>query len=143
MFSSGPQKELLFREEASTIKTIPGIHDFLDQLTRASVSLGVASCGGNGRVHYLLGRLALRDYFEVVITGDQVREGKPDPAIFHKAAADLKAMPQELLVVEDSTSGIQAAKAAGMRCLGIAPLHRAKVLFEAGAYRVLPDFLSA
>jgi beta-phosphoglucomutase len=137
------QKELLFREEASTIKTIPGIHNFLEQLTRASIRLGVASCGGSGRVHHLLGHLALRDYFQVVITGDEVREGKPDPAIFHQTAGELKATPQELLVVEDSISGIQAAKAAGIRCLGIAPSHRVRILREAGAYRVLPDFLSA
>ncbi|MGB8523752.1 MAG: HAD family phosphatase [Candidatus Acidiferrales bacterium] len=142
MLSPSRQKELLFREEASTIKTIPGIQSFLEQLVRASIRLAVASCGGSGRVHHLLGYLALRDYFQVVITGDQVREGKPDPTIFHKAAAELKTMPEEVLVVEDSIAGIQAAKAAGMKCLGIARSHRAQVLLEAGAYHVLPDFLS-
>ncbi len=142
MRSYGRQKELLFREEASTIKTIPGIHNFLEQLTRTPIRMGVASCGGRGRVHHLLGLLALRDYFQVVITGDEVKEGKPDPAIFHKAAAELKAMPEELLVVEDSVSGVQAANAASMKCLGIAPPHREQVLLEAGAYHVLPDFLS-
>ena len=46
-------------------------------------------------------------------------------------------------MVEDSVSGIQAANAAGMKCLGIAPSHREQALLEAGAAHVVPDFLTA
>jgi beta-phosphoglucomutase len=137
----GQQKETLFREESKTIGTIPGVREFLDELANASITMAVASCGGGGRVHYLLDRLDLRKYFRVVVTGDEVAKGKPDPAIFRRAAAGLNILGKDLLVVEDSVSGVKAAKAAGMKCLGIAPPPRAQALIDAGVDFVLSDFL--
>lgn len=141
--SYSKQKEILFREEARTIDTIPGVRKFLDELAAESIAMGVASCGSGGRVHHLLDLLELRKYFRVVITGDEVKLGKPAPTIFQKAAVELKTRPAELLVLEDSVSGVEAAKAAAMKCVGIAPPHRAQALLEAGVDYVLPDFLEA
>jgi beta-phosphoglucomutase len=137
----GQQKETFFREESKIIGTIPGVREFLDELANAFIPMAVASCGGSGRVHYLLDRLELRKYFRVVVTGDEVAEGKPAPIIFRKAAAGLNILGKDLLVVEDSISGVKAAKAAGMKCLGIALPPRAQALFDAGVDFVLPDFL--
>jgi HAD superfamily hydrolase (TIGR01509 family) len=137
----GQQKEELFREESKTIGTIPGVREFLDDLETALIPMAVASCGGRRRVHYLLNRLELRQYFSVIVTGDDVAEGKPAPAIFQKTAAVLKIPAKDLLVVEDSVSGVHAAKAAGMKCLGIAAPPRSPALFDAGVDFVLPDFL--
>ena len=139
----GKQKEILFREEATRVETIPGVRRFLDEFAAESIALGVASCGSSGRVHYLLDLLGLRDYFEVVVTGDDVKLGKPDPAIFRAAAAELMTGAEKILVVEDSVSGVQAAKAAGMKCLGIAAPARAQSLLRVGADRVVPDFVEA
>ena len=139
----GEQKELLFREEARTIETIPAVREFLNQLRRAFIPMAVATCGGSGRVDYLLGALMLREYFQVIVTGDDVKEGKPDPAIFKEAARRLGQRAENLLAIEDSVSGVRAAKAAGMRCLGIAAPGRAQKLREAGGDWVLPDFLEA
>jgi beta-phosphoglucomutase len=137
----GQQKETFFREEANTIGTIPGVREFVDELANALIPMAVASCGGSGRVHYLLNRLKLLRYFSVVVTANEVTKGKPDPAIFHKAAAGLNIPGGDLLVVEDSVSGVHAAKAAGMKCLGIAQPTRSQALFDAGADFVLPNFL--
>ena len=82
----GEQKELLFQDEAKTIGTIPGVREFLDQLGKASLPMGVATCGGSRRVNHLLGTLELRKYFQVVVTGDDVKEGKPDPKIYDEVA---------------------------------------------------------
>jgi beta-phosphoglucomutase len=139
----GRQKEILFQEEATRIETIPGVRGFLDQFAEESIALGVASCGSSGRVHYLLDLLDLRDYFQVVVTGDDVRLSKPDPAIFQAAAAELTIGAEEILVVEDSISGVQAAKAARMKCLGIAAPARAQSLLRVGADRVVSDFVDA
>ena len=136
------QKEILFHEEAGRIDTIPGVRKFLDELTAESIAMGVASCGSRRRVHYLLDALRLRDYFQVVLTGDDVKLGKPDPTIFRAAAFQLMMRPQEVLVIEDSVSGVTAAKNAGMRCLGIGTRVREKPLLQAGADEVAPNFLS-
>lgn len=133
-------KDVLFRNEAQGIKTIPGVQGLLEDLKRSGVPMALASCGGRARVHDLLSRLRLRDYFAVVVTGDEVRCGKPDPEIFHKAARHMRVHPAESIVFEDSVSGVQGAKSAGMRCVGIADRHLTPSLRQAGADYVIPNF---
>jgi beta-phosphoglucomutase len=133
-------KDLLFRDEMQGIKMLPGVQQLLEDLKRSGVPMAVASCGGMARVHHLLSRLRLREYFAVVVTGDEVTLGKPDPEIFNKAARHLQVHPAESIVFEDSVSGIQGAKAAGMKCVGIGDRHLAPDLLRAGADYVLPNF---
>jgi beta-phosphoglucomutase len=136
----GHQKDELFRNESADIKVIEGLPRFLQQLTEAGVRLAVASSGSTGRVNYVLESLNLRHCFEVIITGDQVMNGKPDPAIFRMACDQLQVRPSEALVFEDSVSGIRAAKAAGTKCVGVATNGIIGILVEAGADRIIPDF---
>jgi beta-phosphoglucomutase-like phosphatase (HAD superfamily) len=75
-----------------------------------------------------------------VVTGDEVANGKPDPAIFSKAAEKLQVSPADSLAFEDSVSGVRAARTAGMKCLGIATPPRSQSLLDAGADGVLSDF---
>ena len=72
----------------------------------------------------------------------ELRLAKPDPAIYQLAAKRLQESPERLLAVEDAASGVKSARAAGMRCLGVAPAHRASLLQAAGADSVIPDFRS-
>jgi HAD superfamily hydrolase (TIGR01509 family) len=122
------------------MKVIEGLREFLQQLSEAKIRLAVASSGSNGRVNYVLDLLNLRHYFQAIVTGDQVMYGKPDPAIFRVACDQLCVGPSETLVFEDSVSGIRAAKAAGMRCVGVATNGIIALLVEAGADRIIPDF---
>ncbi len=134
------QKDMLFRNEAESIKMVPGAYGLLDELNRAGIPTALASCGSTARVHHLLSRLRIRDYFTTVVTGDEVINGKPDPEIFHKAARQMHVHPAESIVFEDSVSGVQGAKAAGMKCVGIADRQQTRVLLQAGADCVLPNF---
>jgi beta-phosphoglucomutase-like phosphatase (HAD superfamily) len=93
-------------------------------------------------VTFLLDRLDLTKHFQVFVTGDEVKKGKPDPAIFLAAARALEEDPVELLAFEDAVSGVQSAKSAGMKCIGVAQPNRAPILFHAGADEVVPDFRS-
>jgi len=138
----GRQKELLFKDEAKGIDTIPGIRQLLDEFNRAGIPMAIGSSGSGGRVQYILELLQLGKYFATVVSGDEVAMGKPDPAIFRKAARDLQIRPMDSLVVEDSVSGVLAAKAAGMKCLGIADDRHADALLQAGASEVLPNFMN-
>ena len=63
----------------------------------------------------------ITDCFDAFVSGSECENGKPDPEIFLKAAKALGKDPKECTVVEDSTAGVAAAKAAGMRCIGYAP----------------------
>jgi len=136
----GRQKETMFREEALELKTIAGLTDFLQELCEAGLRSALASSGSRTRVNYILERLALKKYFSVVITGDDVPNGKPDPTIFRKAADGLGYLYSDVLVIEDAVSGVRAAKLAGMKCLAIADNGRADLLLEAGADQVVTDF---
>jgi beta-phosphoglucomutase-like phosphatase (HAD superfamily) len=76
------------------------------------------------------------------VTGDEVGKGKPDPAIYRLVAERLNETPESLLVVEDAVSGVKSARAAGMRCLGVAAPERAEALRDAGADPIISDFRS-
>jgi len=69
-------------------------------------------------------------------------QGKPDPAVFLRAAQDLGVEPSALIAFEDAVSGVKAARSAGMKCIGIAQPERVSILLDAGANRVVPDFRS-
>jgi beta-phosphoglucomutase len=138
--SYGAQKEALFRSAAPEIKIIQGLLGFLAQVHRAGLSMALASSASRGRVEYILRQLDFHDRFQTVVTGDDVTKGKPDPAIFTLAAERMRVRPSEILVCEDAVNGVEAAKAAGMKCLAIAANGRGPILERAGADRVIPDF---
>ena len=120
MSEFGHRKEHFFRNEAADVHTIGGLQSFLQDLANSHVLLAVASSGSGSRVNFLLDRLDLKKHFRLVVTGDQVELGKPDPAIYLRAAQDLQLDPLELIAFEDAHSGVRAAKSAGMICVGIA-----------------------
>jgi beta-phosphoglucomutase family hydrolase len=142
MAEYGLRKEQYFRNEAAHVRTAEGLLDFLEFLQSEQLALAVASSGSRSRIHFLLQRFGLTKYFREVVTGDQVEQGKPHPAVFLKAALQLGIDPAELIVFEDAVSGVKAARSAGMKCIGIARQDRASILLAAGANQVVPDFRS-
>ena len=84
----------------------------------------------------------MEKHFSVVVTGDEVAQGKPDPAVFLKAAQRLRTDSCDLIAFEDASSVVRPAKSAGMVCVGIAQSDRASILRDAGANYVISDFRS-
>ena len=117
-----------------------GLVGFLENLESEQLAMAIASSGSKSRIHFLVDRFGLNKFFRVIVTGDEVEQGKPDPAVFLKAADQLGVDPCELIAFEDAISGIKAAKSAGMKCIGIAPSDRVPILLAAGASCVFPDF---
>ena len=81
--------------------------------------MAVASSSVRTDIEVILQSLGLLDEFEVIISGDQVKEGKPHPEIFLGAARLLGIEPAHCLALEDTTYGVAAAKAAGMYCIAV------------------------
>jgi len=138
----GRRKEDMFRDEAVDMNPVAGLFDFLDELRRAEIPAAVASSGSKSRVLFILELLKIKGRFSAVVTGDDVMRGKPDPAIFVRAAKEINCSPDEGLVIEDAVAGVIAAKAAKMKCLAIASNGRANALRQAGADEVATDFLA-
>ncbi|HZU30633.1 MAG TPA: HAD family phosphatase [Candidatus Angelobacter sp.] len=136
----GAAKEQLFQTHAGAMKLIAGIAEFLDQLDAAGMPYAVASSGSRKRVEGSLEKFDLKPRFRSVVTGDDVSNGKPDPALFLLAAERLSVAPQNLMVCEDAVAGVQAAKKAGMKCLAIATNGREGKLKDAGADLIARDF---
>jgi beta-phosphoglucomutase len=136
----GWQKERLFRQESAMLRPIEGLRKLLHELDQEEIRLAVASSGSSGRVNDILVFLDLQNYFQAIVTGDEVSTGKPDPAIFLMASDRLSVSPAEVLVFEDSVAGVKAAKAAGMKCFGVASNGIISTLLEAGADHIIPDF---
>jgi beta-phosphoglucomutase-like phosphatase (HAD superfamily) len=139
----GAKKDALFRDSLQDIKTVPGFTTFFDSVQRAGLPVALASSASRWRAEHTLTCLGLARAFRAIITGDDVAEGKPDPAIFQAAARGLGADPAEILVCEDAVAGVEAAKSAGMKCLAIAANGRRPLLKEAGADLVVGDFTEA
>jgi beta-phosphoglucomutase-like phosphatase (HAD superfamily) len=74
-------------------------------------------------VDFVLGTADLRHYFQVVIDGRQVQNAKPDPEIYLLAAEQLNVPARDCIVFEDSLPGLEAARAAGMRIVGVTTTH--------------------
>jgi beta-phosphoglucomutase len=136
----GERKEQFFQDNFQDVRLIPGIRTFLDNLLRAGLRTAIATSASSYRTQKTLERLDLGNRFSAVVTGDEVPSGKPDPAVYELASRRIEIAPEHLLVMEDAACGVQAAKAAGMACIGISSNGSAAALRAAGACDVIPDF---
>ena len=95
----------------------PHVHQTLNQLKNAGWHLALASSSPRANIEQVLRELVILPLFDVIASGDDFRESKPNPEIYLHVAEQLRIKPQECTVIEDSTYGIQAAVRAGMRVL--------------------------
>lgn len=114
----GLYREALSKAFHAELAPVEGIADALDALTLPTC---VASSGSVEKVRLTLGLTGLLDRFDGrIFSATQVAAGKPAPDLFLHAAARMGAPPATCVVVEDSVAGVEAARRAGMRCLGYA-----------------------
>jgi HAD superfamily hydrolase (TIGR01509 family) len=113
------RKTEIFREMAAggQFTARPGVERLLRELEDAGVRLGVATTGTRTWVAALLDRLFGPGRFEVVITGDEAPDRKPDPSAYHMAMERMGTAAGETVSVEDSHNGLVAAAAAGLPCV--------------------------
>jgi len=138
----GRRKDEILRNRCNRLEPMAGVVEFLDQLFDSGIRIALATSAGKHRTLHTLEELGLCDYFETIVTGDDVSAGKPDPAIYRLAAARMGEDPADLLAVEDAVAGVKAARSAGLRCAALAHNGRADALRRAGAHPVVEDFHS-
>jgi beta-phosphoglucomutase len=120
----GAAKEQLYREmigDRLESLLVPGIRNFLREVREFPLAL--ATNAERPNVDFLLDRAGLRPFFRAVITGEQVQNPKPHPEIYLRAAGMLRMEPARCVVLEDSYAGVEAARAAGLRVIGVCTTH--------------------
>jgi beta-phosphoglucomutase len=120
VFAHGAAKERLFREmmgQRLAAAMVPGIAEFLARTQDVPVALATNAEPAN--VSFVLDGIDLRQWFRAIVDGSQVRQAKPAPEVYLTAAERLGIAPRNCIVFEDSPVGIAAARAAGMRVVGI------------------------
>lgn len=126
------RKETLFREAVQVhVSLLPGVKTWLERLRQQGYRQAIASSAPRANIEVLLHVLNVGLYFQATVSADDVTKGKPDPAIFLKAAAALGVSPARCVVVEDAVAGVEAARRAGMICLAVATTQPAERLSDA------------
>ena len=108
---------LLLIQSISPNDILPGILEALTFLKERGIKIGLGSASKNAKI--ILQKLQLMDYFEVIIDGNIVIKGKPDPEVFLKGSTALNVPNDRCVVFEDAFAGIIAAKKAGMTAIAL------------------------
>jgi beta-phosphoglucomutase family hydrolase len=135
----GNEKEILYREiYKNDIKALPGLENFLVDLEQNDIIIAIATSAPTVNVDFVLKNTGLRKYFDHIIDASMIKEGKPSPEIYLKSSEVIKLDVSDCLVFEDSFHGIESARRAGMKVIGVATTHAANEL--KGTIKNINDF---
>jgi beta-phosphoglucomutase len=139
----GTRKEDLYRASVREegVQLLPGVARLLREFAQAGWPQAVGSSAPTENLDLLLGLSQIQHYFSALVSGNDVKRGKPDPEVFLLAASKLKVQPSQCVVFEDAVAGVAAATAGGMKCVAVTFVghHSADHLRQAGADRVVPS----
>ena len=135
------QKEARYREEfLPHLKLIKGLDDLLAKAKAKHIRMAIGTAAIPENVDFVLDNLQLRSYFPVIISAGDVQVSKPHPEVFLKAAERLSIAPERCIVFEDSPKGIEAARRAGMKAVGITSYHSADELMNDNVLCIVNDY---
>ena len=133
------EKEEIYRSlvREKGIDPLPGVRELLTALQAAGLPRAIGSSTERANLDCLLDMMDLRVFFDVIVSGEEVVHGKPDPSIFLLAAERLGVAPADCVVIEDALVGIEAGRSAGMPVLAVATTEPLEAL--RGATAAAPD----
>ncbi len=108
------QKNCVYRkllQELTPQDILPGVIELLAELKKDGIRTAIGSSSKN--TEYILLRIGLKDSFDTVVSGNDIKRSKPDPEVYILAAKKLGVLPEDCIVVEDAKAGIDAGNAAG------------------------------
>lgn len=147
-FSPEERRRIAWEKEAEyrdiflpELKLVSGLEALLQSAHQANIRMGIGTAAPAENVQFVLEHLHLRPLFGSVIDASQVTKGKPDPEVFLKVAEELGVEPGHCIVFEDSPTGAEAARRAGMQAVIISTTHLEEEFshFE-HVMVVIPDF---
>ena len=116
------EREMIYESLISNpanLVVMPGVMRLLDAMRAQQVPVGVASGSPRHQVEIVLRGLNLIDRFQVIVAGNDVPRTKPAPDVYLRAAQELGIAPAQCVAIEDSATGVTAAKAAGLRAIAV------------------------
>jgi beta-phosphoglucomutase family hydrolase len=123
-------KEELYRiiVKERGLEALPGVREWLVQLKNNRIPCAIGSSTHRLNIETALDILGLHEYFQVIVTAEDVHHGKPDPEVFLLAAERLNTPPDRCVVFEDAFVGIEAAHRGGMKVVAVATTNPAETL---------------
>jgi len=126
------EKEEAFRTLArENIKPLPGAVKLLTSLGEHGFKAAIASSAPTENIRMITRRLGIDSFFQIIVSGHEVVDGKPSPQGFLLAARQLGVEPGRCVVIEDAVAGVEAAKRARMHCIAVTNTHTREKLAEA------------
>jgi beta-phosphoglucomutase len=133
------EKEKRYQQEyIAHLKLIPGLDKILKDAADAGIQMAIGSAAITFNIDFVVNNLNIRNYFNAIVSADDVAFSKPDPETFTKAATLLDVDPKDCLVFEDAPKGVEAALRAGMDVLVITTMHEKE---EFSAYPNIIGFI--
>lgn len=118
------KEETYRRLYALEIKLIDGLPEFIQQIQKLKIPMGIGTAAPKENLDFVLDALDLRETFKVALHAGDVEKGKPHPEIYQKVAAGLHLSPKECVVFEDSPTGAEAAMKADSKIIVVTTTHR-------------------
>ena len=110
-------------DSKADLELLDGVEVLIKNLHQGGIQLILASSASKVTISRVFNRFKLHDYFTHLVSGEDFPKSKPHPAIFEHAASLSIAPMENCLIIEDSTNGVKAAKAAGIYCIGYNSIH--------------------
>lgn len=112
-------ERLYYREATIAQQLLPGVDRYLEDAHRLELKTAIASSSSRQWVVEHLEKFGIRDRFDAIASKDDVTTTKPDPELYELALDRLGVSPEQAIALEDSSNGIEAAKAAGLYCVAV------------------------
>src|SRR5215470_8815101 len=117
----GNAKEELYRHliRRDGISPLPGVADWIQRLHQQGWLQAVASAAPRANIDAVLEALSATHIFQAIVSAEDVHRGKPDPEVYLVAASRVDVLPERCIVVEDAAAGVEGARRAGMKSIGV------------------------
>ncbi len=120
----GNDKEAIYRIDFKPLlKLIDGLADFLAKASGKNIKMAIGSAAIDDNINFVIDNLAIRHYFDAIVSANKVEKSKPHPETFLKCAEQLALHPNECVVFEDTPKGVECALNAGMKTIVILGEH--------------------